>query len=268
MSTYQSLLTHESTLISAHQSQALLRLVEAAPEVKRLPQLFSWLQSHVQVMLPHTVLSCGRYERGQRRLRYDVLPSAVLPQSLLDTLEDAQGDLIKGCSEAWAKQGGKPLVLEADAEPWLKPVRAAGLAQLCCHGVARPGRLHELESFFVFLHPEPLPADTLDYVLELLLPQLHRVLASVRAESALDGAGLGDEGVAPSAKGLLSSRELQVLAGVRAGQSNQEIGERLHISALTVKNHVQKILRKLNASNRAQAVAIALAQNLFANLEP
>ena len=45
--------------------------------------------------------------------------------------------------------------------------------------------------------------------------------------------------------------------------SNQQIGEVLGISALTVKNHVQKILRKLNAANRAQAVARAMTMNLL-----
>jgi DNA-binding CsgD family transcriptional regulator len=45
--------------------------------------------------------------------------------------------------------------------------------------------------------------------------------------------------------------------------SNQQIGVKLGISALTVKNHVQKILRKLGASNRAQAVAIAMTQDML-----
>ena len=50
---------------------------------------------------------------------------------------------------------------------------------------------------------------------------------------------------------------------VREGKSNQEIGDQLGISVLTVKNHVQKILRKLGASNRAQAVARAMSMNLL-----
>ena len=37
------------------------------------------------------------------------------------------------------------------------------------------------------------------------------------------------------------------------------------ISPLTVKNHVQKILRKLGASNRAQAVSKAISLGLIAN---
>ena len=37
----------------------------------------------------------------------------------------------------------------------------------------------------------------------------------------------------------------------------------LSISPLTVKNHIQKILRKLQASNRAQAVSKAIAMKLL-----
>ncbi len=61
----------------------------------------------------------------------------------------------------------------------------------------------------------------------------------------------------------LTDREREILLWVRGGLSNQQIGEKLGISALTVKNHVQKILRKLGAANRAQAVAVAMTMNAF-----
>jgi len=47
------------------------------------------------------------------------------------------------------------------------------------------------------------------------------------------------------------------------GKGNAEVGAILRISALTVKNHVQKILRKLNVANRAQAVGKALEARLI-----
>jgi DNA-binding CsgD family transcriptional regulator len=42
---------------------------------------------------------------------------------------------------------------------------------------------------------------------------------------------------------------------VRNGKTNFEIGMILDISAFTVKNHLQRIFRKLDVVNRAQAVA-------------
>ena len=51
----------------------------------------------------------------------------------------------------------------------------------------------------------------------------------------------------------LSSRELDVLCCLAAGQSNKEIARRLDLSEATVKVHVKAILRKLKVTNRTQA---------------
>jgi DNA-binding NarL/FixJ family response regulator len=52
----------------------------------------------------------------------------------------------------------------------------------------------------------------------------------------------------------LSPREMEVLALLAQGLSNQEIADRLYIAPGTVKNHVSNILSKLNARDRTQAV--------------
>jgi DNA-binding NarL/FixJ family response regulator len=52
----------------------------------------------------------------------------------------------------------------------------------------------------------------------------------------------------------LSQRELEVLALLAEGLSNQEIAGRLYIAPGTVKNHVSNILSKLNARDRTQAI--------------
>jgi DNA-binding NarL/FixJ family response regulator len=62
---------------------------------------------------------------------------------------------------------------------------------------------------------------------------------------------------------LLSDRELDVLRGLANGLTNREIAGRLVISQNTVKTHVQKLLKKLDASNRAEAVAQAARQGLL-----
>ena len=54
---------------------------------------------------------------------------------------------------------------------------------------------------------------------------------------------------------LLSRRELETLRCVRQGMSNREIGAELGISERTARAHVESIMNKLNASDRAQAVA-------------
>jgi DNA-binding CsgD family transcriptional regulator len=54
---------------------------------------------------------------------------------------------------------------------------------------------------------------------------------------------------------LLTRREIEVLDMIASGATNVAIGEALFITEVTVKSHVQHILRKLRAANRAEAVA-------------
>jgi len=56
----------------------------------------------------------------------------------------------------------------------------------------------------------------------------------------------------------LTYRESQILSYVAQGNSNKKIARILEISEQTIKNHVSSILRKLNANDRAHAVALAM----------
>lgn len=53
----------------------------------------------------------------------------------------------------------------------------------------------------------------------------------------------------------LTSRELEVLQFIGEGLTNQEIAARLVVEVGTVKNHVHRILEKLNVSNRQEAAS-------------
>ncbi|QNI31751.1 response regulator transcription factor [Alloacidobacterium dinghuense] len=61
----------------------------------------------------------------------------------------------------------------------------------------------------------------------------------------------------------LSEREIEVLRHVAGGNRNREIAERLFISEETVKVHVKHIMEKLGASDRTQAVAIAVRRGIM-----
>jgi DNA-binding NarL/FixJ family response regulator len=56
----------------------------------------------------------------------------------------------------------------------------------------------------------------------------------------------------------LTPRETQILNYIAQGNSNKQIAYILNISEQTIKNHVSSILRKLNANDRAHAVALAM----------
>jgi DNA-binding NarL/FixJ family response regulator len=71
-------------------------------------------------------------------------------------------------------------------------------------------------------------------------------------------AGIGTASPEP-----LTPRELEVLALMGKGSSNNEIALTLGIAPRTTKVHVQNILGKLGATNRTEAVSIAVRQNLI-----
>jgi DNA-binding NarL/FixJ family response regulator len=75
-----------------------------------------------------------------------------------------------------------------------------------------------------------------------------RLLPRLAAGSARPG---------PSRLADLTPRELQVLRGLAAGDSNAAIGERLGLAEATVKKYVSALLVKLGAENRVQAALLA-----------
>jgi DNA-binding NarL/FixJ family response regulator len=61
----------------------------------------------------------------------------------------------------------------------------------------------------------------------------------------------------------LTSREIDVLRLISAGNANKEIAGRLSIAEDTVKSHVTNILAKLGANDRTHAVTIALKRGII-----
>jgi len=61
----------------------------------------------------------------------------------------------------------------------------------------------------------------------------------------------------------LTRKELEVLHLLAQGLDAPKIGAQLYIAANTVRNHVQRILTKLGASSRLEAVAIARRDGLL-----
>lgn len=61
----------------------------------------------------------------------------------------------------------------------------------------------------------------------------------------------------------LTPREIDVLRHIAGGNRNLDIAERLFISEETVKVHIKHIMEKLGASDRTQAVAIAVRRGII-----
>jgi len=124
------------------------------------------------------------------------------------------------------------------------------------------------------LVPRALQAGALGYLLKNV--ELDQLIAAIRAARhgeptfsqeatqalvrAVTSGPLGDQA---SRDGRLSEREREVLGLVVDGLSNQQIADRLVITAATVKYHVRSIFRKLGVSSRTELVALAIHRHLL-----
>jgi LuxR family transcriptional regulator, quorum-sensing system regulator CviR len=104
-----------------------------------------------------------------------------------------------------------------------------------------------------FFTASSLPRDERsELILEVLSPYLHEALCRIF------------NGSRPYAPNPLTAREKEILLWIKAGKSSWAVSMILSISEATVKFHIKNILRKLDASTRAQAVATAMERGYIA----
>jgi DNA-binding NarL/FixJ family response regulator len=93
-----------------------------------------------------------------------------------------------------------------------------------------------------------------------------RVLSPPVAGTVIEGfLGARPDAEVAALIGALSPREREVLALVGEGLTNALIGQRLHLSVATVKEHVSSVLIKLGGVNRVQAAVMASKAGLVAS---
>jgi len=121
-----------------------------------------------------------------------------------------------------------------------------------CHGVSGGifDRFSGLSTIFTFAGTRRSFGYHQKEIIAILSPHLHQALVRIYKKS--------QKGISET----LSNREEEVMRWMKEGKTNWEISIILSISERTVKFHVQNIERKLNAVNKAHAIAIALDQNL------
>jgi transcriptional regulator EpsA len=229
-------------------------------------EILVWLQGDMQRYLPHDILiaAWGDFRSGQ--IQHDIV--SIVSGVRSDRANDfIVTPLLIRLYAQWLEHGKKAFVHDADAlETLLNSNSRAhvlgdalrGMRCALTHGIKDERGSHDC--LYVVLtkdaHFELAARDMLTQV----LPYIDHALRQVEH---LPHQSVGASGNTPGypQDHLLSLREREILQWIALGKTNDEIGSILGHSIYTIKNNVQCIFRKLNVSNRAQAVA-TLVQNV------
>jgi transcriptional regulator EpsA len=249
------------TQLTSREQVAFWRAIESSLAIKSKGQFFLWVQGQLQALLPHDVMVCVRFDATGRAEYIECLQGVPLAQPVLEALTNAaDGLIVKIAHRCRSANLSLVQVDECASEahplhPLLADLKALGLLNAIFHDT---GELVSASSFFAVLRIKESPSERHAMVLRALLPNL--ALAFARAEvqrKTSDADGMDDD-----LDSDLTDRQVEILHWVKLGKTNSEIAIILGISALTVKNHMQKLFKKLNVHNRAQAVAKVMTMQL------
>lgn len=246
-----------SPRLSAGKGEAFLRIASKSARIGSHLQLFQLLQGDVQEFIPHRILICAWGNLSGHHPRFDVLSG--IPGVRTGFLGGCTiGSLLNVLYLRWLTHGRRPLLLGL-APPELPEFSGCTCAlhqslrtmqSVLIHGVhdARDGS----DTLYVAMHTNAIVDENdVERFGQIVDPIVAQIDIAFRRISELKFPE-GDPGRSVPA---LSDRELEILAWVSQGRTNNEISKILAISAFTVKNHVQRIIKKLDAANRTEAVA-------------
>jgi transcriptional regulator EpsA len=248
-------------ILSRHEQEYLLRAVESGLRVASIRQFFLWTQGQLQALLPHQVMVALHFAPSGALRRLECLHATLLPAHVERLLTDPRDGLALRIARHCMQGARLPALTHVDDDGRSAPrgplagfdadLGDAGFDSVLVHGT---GPLAEGASVFVLFGLPMRPGPRHAYFLELLLAHLHLALLRLPMPEARS---------ADLPSRPLSARETEIVGWLREGKSNDEMAAILGISALTVKNHLQRIYRLLGVGNRAHALARCLELRLL-----
>jgi transcriptional regulator EpsA len=236
----------------------VIRTMQNSLSIQSHFQLLLWLQGDFQEIIEHDVMiSFSGAIRG-KTYHHDIV-SAIPGLRTAKLLQRSISGFRNGVHQHWIEGGGQ--------------VTSASIADGCAANIDASD-LHEAlrDMKHVLFHAIPdtrFKADHLYILLrksgsftsrerklfELLLPHVDAAVRKIDGLPVVEPPEVAAPILLNSLiKAGVTTREIEILEWVRNGKTNIEIGMILEISTFTVKNHLQRIFKKINVSNRAQAV--------------
>lgn len=249
----------EQAATAQDDSERFMRIVQATSAVVSLYDLFIFLQSKVQHFIPHQIMLAAWGDFRGDSPRFDVV--SALPGVRTDVLADCGIEhMLKNCYHRYISGGRKPLRLESPLAGMERHVScncALHAAMKNMRSITVFGVRNERDNqdaLYIAMHPKGSRRAKCDeYFAFLVNSVVSQIDVAFRKVAALKRPCTEAPASIPLSLGQFSEREHEVLHWLAQGKCNSEIAEKLNISAFTVKNHVQRIYKKLAAGNRTEA---------------
>lgn len=240
-------------------SRVLVETIENLLQVQTDADISYLLQRHVRQLIPHEISICGLGDASTLRIDYLInngYPESFLSSITSNTKSDSNKVVVNSPVVKAARRSANGLVVvndtmvyQPDYEQWTEAVKKHFIINM----IAKQKLQHHSRqmSYFCFANFSG-PVSPLQYrLLDILAPNLDFALQNIinHQKKCLP---LG-----------ITAREQEILSYLFQGLTNKHIAKQLEISQFTVKNHIHNILEKLNATNRVQALAIALSQGII-----
>jgi transcriptional regulator EpsA len=253
--------------LSADELQKYHQVVTHSTELRSHFDLMLWLQGEMQEYLPHDILVAGWGSFEHKEIEFDIISPITGVRSRFADRE-SMTELLRGLFEKWLHFKKRPYILKSGLNGFMphgheksdtvnNALRSMHWSMV--HGIVDKRGKHEC-LYAAFSASKP-PAENQLSVLAAVMPYIDTALRQITHLPKQVIMTVQDAGANVASRvdindlSGLSQRETEVLQWVAKGKTNIEIASILQISAFTVKNHMQRVLQKLNVNNRAQAVS-------------
>lgn len=253
-----------SNTLDVEQRLALIELIDALAAVDTSDKFVACMNGVMQRVLPHEwfICSIGRMSRnGLEPLR---VLTHRFPEELFALISGPDQRIIDNpvLSHWWETRAPIAINFDDGAAYWPRSMTERAIKfdsrNLLGHGQIDVGG--EFATYFSFHRlPERVGGKQL-LLLSRIVPNLH--VAFLRAHSTLEpDPAIKKFDVEKGSE--LTPRQIEILRWLHQGKTNWEISVILGMSVDNVKYHIKQITRKLQVTNRVQAVAAAVSRTVI-----
>ena len=225
-------------------------------------ELFLWLQGNFQNYLSHEIMIAAWGDFSLGLVYFDIV--STLPGMRTDKINShSLAPILKKVFSYWFENHRSPIVLSLVGDEKNEAHRVisrdlashfSGMRYAMTHAIKDNRGRHDC--LYLLLGSSVTAPKMALGLFEALIPYIDTAFRQVEqlgTSAVLNRESDPQEAIAEEEQ--LSLREIEIMSWVCQGKTNSEIGLILDISSFTVKNHLQRIFRKMDVLNRSQAVS-------------